>query len=140
MKIIHKINPYLIGFFLVLFMSFAATVNAADDSLVSATTESIHFRASYKSKVEPLPLNRIHSWVLHIETLDSKPVEKAEIAVYGGMPEHKHGLPTEPQVSEIGDGDYLVEGIKFSMNGSWQLWFDIRADGITDQVIFDIDL
>lgn len=140
MKIIHKINPYLIGFFLVLFMSFAATVNAADDSLVSATTESIHFRASYKSKVEPLPLNRIHSWVLHIETLDSKPVEKAEIAVYGGMPAHKHGLPTEPQVSEIGDGDYLVEGIKFSMNGSWQLWFDIRADGITDQVIFDIDL
>ena len=140
MKIIHKINPYLIGFFLVLFMSFAATVNAADDSLVSATTESIHFRASYKSKVEPLPLNRIHSWVLHIETLDSKPVEKAEIAVYGGMPAHKHGLPTEPQVSEIGDGDYLVEGIKFSMNGSWQLWFDIRADGIADQVIFDIDL
>lgn len=140
MKIIHKINPYLIGFFLVLLMSFAATVNAADDSLVSATTESIHFRASYKSKVEPLPLNRIHSWVLHIETLDSKPVEKAEIAVYGGMPAHKHGLPTEPQVSEIGDGDYLVEGIKFSMNGSWQLWFDIRADGITDQVIFDIDL
>jgi len=140
MKIIHKINPYLAGLFLLLCVSFASTVHAADDSLVSATTESIHFRASYKSKVVPLPLNRIHSWVLHIETLDSKPVEKAEIAVYGGMPAHKHGLPTEPQVSEIGDGDYLVEGIKFSMIGSWQLWFDIRADGITDQVIFDIDL
>jgi len=140
MKIIHKINHYLAGLFLLLCVSFASTAHAADSSPVSATAESVHFRVSYKSKIAPLPQNLIHSWVLHIETRDGKPVEKAEIAVYGGMPAHKHGLPTEPQVSEIGHGDYLVEGIKFSMNGSWQLWFNIRVDGVTEQVKFDIDL
>ena len=36
------------------------------------------------------------------------------------MPEHGHGFPTVPEVTEyLGDGKYLVEGLKFSMPGWW---------------------
>ena len=141
MKSIRKITHYLFGLCLLSSLSFAAVAIAADESQDSATTtDSINFRVSYKSKVEPLPLNRIHSWILHIETGDGKPVEKAEISVFGGMPAHAHGLPTEPIVTEIGDGDYLVEGLKFSMTGMWQLWFNIRAGDLTDEIKLDIEL
>src|SRR4051812_12657428 len=37
---------------------------------------------------EPIPVNMLHSWTLHIETLDSRPVEGATVAVDGDMPQH----------------------------------------------------
>ena len=103
------------------------------------TVDGEHFRVSDKSKIEPLPLNQIHSWVLHVTTLDGKPVEKAMISVYGGMPAHRHGLPTQPKVTEMADGDYLVEGIKFSMTGMWEMWFNIQVDGVADKTKFVIN-
>lgn len=140
MEYITKVKHYLVGLSLATGLCFTVAVNAADQSQDSATTtDSIHFRVSYKSKVEPLPLNRIHSWILHVEALDGKHVEKAEISVFGGMPAHTHGLPTQPQVTEIGDGDYLVEGLKFSMTGMWQLWFNIHVGDVTDKIKFDIE-
>jgi len=138
MKSIHNLSHYIFRLSLLCSLCFNVAAIAADRSQVPAmTVDSKHFRVTYESKVTPLPLNQIHSWVLHVDTLDSKPVEGADISVYGGMPAHKHGLPTEPVVSETGQGDYLVEGIKFSMNGSWQLWFNIRAGEIIEQVKFD---
>ena len=97
------------------------------------------FKVSYKSQVEPLPLNRIHSWVLHVETADARPVEDASIEVDGGMPAHNHGLPTQPVVTEIGNGDYLVKGLKFSMTGHWEMWFEIQAAGPIEKKKFDVD-
>lgn len=141
MKLINKVKLYLISLFLATSLSFAVTGNAADESQDFATVKnSKHFRVSYKSKVEPLPLNRIHSWLLHIDTVDGSPVEQATISVYGGMPAHKHGLPTQPEVTEISNGDYLVEGLKFSMTGLWQMWFDIQVNELSDKVKFTFEL
>ena len=34
------------------------------------------------------------------------------------MPEHNHGFPTAPRVTEnLGEGDYLLEGMRFNMGG-----------------------
>jgi len=140
MESINKVNHNLVKLFIFIGFCFSTAVYASETSNVSSKTAgSMHFHVSYASKVEPLPLNLIHSWILHVEVLDGKPVENAEISVYGGMPAHKHGLPTAPVVTEIGAGDYLVEGIKFSMRGQWELWFDIRAGDITEKVKFDVE-
>lgn len=104
-----------------------------------AQQEQAVFNVSYTSQVEPLPLNQIHSWILHVETTDGRPVEQAGIRVDGGMPAHGHGLPTQPSVREIGKGDYLVEGIKFSMTGYWEMWFEISADGVTAKRMFPVN-
>jgi len=117
---------------------YSLNSNVSNGAPVS-TQQTAHFKVFYKSRIDPLPLNKIHSWVLHVNTLDGKPVEKAKISVYGGMPVHKHGLPTQPAVRELGGGDYLVEGLKFSMNGGWEIWFNIRAEGIVDKVKFEIN-
>ena len=125
---------------LTIFLYSLSAENIATELHASAAnSDSNHYHVSYRSQVEPLPLNRIHSWLLHVDTLNGKPVENAIISVRGSMPAHKHGLPTQPQVSEIGGGDYLVEGLKFSMTGLWQVWFDIRTQDITDKVKFTIE-
>ena len=105
-----------------------------------AISENLHFQVSYKTDQEPIPLNQIHKWIVHVENVNGDPVEKAVISISGGMPAHNHGLPTIPIATEIGEGDYLVEGVKFSMTGSWEMWFYIQTDTVVDRVKFELKL
>jgi hypothetical protein len=57
------------------------------------------------------------------------------------MPQHGHGLPTSPQVTQnLGNGDYLVEGMKFQMPGWWEVRFSISAGAQTDTITFNLTL
>ena len=99
------------------------------------------FKAAYTSDPEAIPVNKMISWKLKVETADGQAVKDAEITVTGDMPEHGHGLPTEPKVTKnFGDGTYLVEGIKFSMPGWWIMTFAIKDGGKTDSVTFNLQL
>lgn len=99
------------------------------------------FHVSWASDPSSPPLNQIHTWTIHIETADGQPVEDAEIGVNGGMPQHGHGLPTSPQVTQnLGNGDYLVEGMKFQMLGWWEVRFNIVAGGQIDTITFNLTL
>jgi hypothetical protein len=105
------------------------------------TTNNGAFVVSFKSELDPIAIGSMHSWILHVETADGQPVEGATILVDGGMPDHGHGLPTSPQVTQdLGDGDYLVEGLRFQMGGWWEVKFNITADGVEDNVTFNIVL
>ncbi|WKZ35199.1 MAG: FixH family protein [Anaerolineales bacterium] len=105
------------------------------------TTNNGAFVVSFKSELDPIAVGSMHSWILHVETADGKPVEGATILVDGGMPDHGHGLPTSPQVTQdMGGGDYLVEGLRFQMGGWWEVKFNISADGVEDNVTFNIIL
>lgn len=104
-------------------------------------TEDGHFRVQYTSSLDPVPINRMHEWTLHVETAAGDPVEEAEITIDGGMPAHDHGLPTEPRVTEyLGGGDYRVQGLRFHMRGAWQVTFEIRHGDVRDRVTFDLAL
>jgi len=97
------------------------------------------YRVSYKSDVSPIPVNNIHGWIVTVLTSEGRPVGDAVVAIDGDMPEHGHGLPTQPEVTEeLGDGNYLVEGIKFSMPGWWVMRFHIKSGGQEDDVKFNL--
>lgn len=83
-------------------------------------------------------LNQIHAWQVRLSAPDGRPVRDARIAVDGGMPQHGHGLPTRPQVTrQVADGTYLIEGMKFSMTGWWEIKLAIQAAGGSDSVTFN---
>jgi hypothetical protein len=83
-------------------------------------------------------INQIHAWQVKISAPNGMPVTHARIDVDGGMPQHGHGLPTRPQVTrELADGTYLLEGMKFSMTGWWEIKLAIDAPQGTDKVIFN---
>ncbi|KPJ99721.1 MAG: hypothetical protein AMK71_09290 [Nitrospira bacterium SG8_35_4] len=115
--------------------------SAPDDLDLSAgkLTENGMFNVSYTSILEPMPINRIHSWELVVHTPEGNPVSGADISLDGDMPEHGHGLPTQPEVTdELESGKYLVEGLKFSMPGWWVIKFKVRAGGRSDIVKFNL--
>jgi hypothetical protein len=97
------------------------------------------YRVSYAPTRGPIAINRIHSWTIHVAAPDGRPITDAVITVDGNMPQHGHGLPTQPQVTQnLGNGSYLVEGMKFQMGGWWVVDFSIDAGGKRDTVRFNL--
>jgi hypothetical protein len=109
------------------------------DTSTEADTDGGLFRVSYESSPSPPPLNALHAWTLTVRTAEGEPVTGAAIRVVGDMPEHGHGLPTEPEMTEeTAPGTYLVEGVRFSMPGWWVMNFHIRAGDRQDQASFNV--
>jgi hypothetical protein len=117
---------------------------AADDTLTTGlqgTTQQHGLIVSMQSKSTPVVINQIHSWIILVRDKNGDPVNDADIRVDGAMPEHDHGLPTQPQVTQLpGNGEYLLEGMKFHMHGRWQLTMSISVNGNEDTVVFDLNL
>lgn len=90
---------------------------------------------------QPLRLRRLQSVPLLITDAQGQLVDDAVISVDGGMPEHGHGLPTQPRVRRAeAAGRYEIEGLRFSMGGWWQLRLRIDSPAGDDLVIFNLDL
>ena len=119
----------------------AGTAQAQIDPSRSRTTTAGLYAASIQPEAGEIKQGELHAWILTVMTGDGKPVDDATVKIDGGMPDHNHGLPTSPQMTEhLGDGRYRIEGVKFSMSGRWELRFDISAAAGADTVTFDLVL
>jgi hypothetical protein len=118
------------------------SANAADVRLpdLSGVTDQ-GFKIEIYSELSPLSINTIHSWHIRVLDRDGEIIELEELNVFGGMPEHDHGLPTKPQVTKrLDNGDYLLEGVRFHMQGLWELQIEFQYAGVDDTTIIDFDL
>jgi hypothetical protein len=122
-----------------LMMHHMSDVPADLDLATTRRSEQGFYQLRYTSGDTAIPLNQLHSWRLHIKTPDGQPVNDAIVSVDGGMPQHGHGLPTQPQVTQnLGNGEYLVEGMKFQMSGWWVVDVTVDAHGQRDTVRFNL--
>ena len=113
---------------------------SADIQLVKASAHGL-YRASVRPDVTPISVRRLQRWTLHLDTVDGQPVDTATISMDGGMPQHGHGLPTKPRVTRaLGNGDHLIEGVKFNMGGWWVVKFAITTTAGSDTVTFNLGL
>ncbi len=105
-----------------------------------ATTETSArglLRGTLEAPAGGAPLGALHDWQLDLEWPDGRAVAEARVQASGGMPEHDHGLPTQPRVAAGGrPGAYRVQGVRFHMPGRWQLVFDVEVDGERDLLTF----
>lgn len=98
------------------------------------------FTVQVESTLDPIEINRMHSWTLLV-TREGQGIEGAEMQVSGGMPAHDHGMPTRPRVTaDLGGGRYRLDGMRFHMNGDWEIVIEILADGSRDTVVIDLVL
>ena len=105
------------------------------------TSESGRYRAAIKPDGDSIPKGKLQRWTLHLETVTGSPIDDANVTVDGGMPQHGHGLPTKPLVTRhLGNGDHLVEGVKFNMGGWWVVKFHVNATAGADSVVFNLKL
>ncbi len=114
-----------------------ATPADLDLSLKHASADG-RFVVTLQPPAAPPAINQMHAWRVLVSTPAGLPVNQARIAVDGGMPQHGHGLPTRPQVRATADaGAYLLEGMKFSMSGWWEIRLAIQTPDGADKVTFN---
>lgn len=98
----------------------------------------------YTATLQPrqaLRLRQLQTVPVRITDAAGRPVEQAVIRVDGGMPEHGHGLPTQPRVGRaLGDGVYEIDGVRFSMGGWWEFKLAIESPAGADRVTFNLSL
>lgn len=100
-----------------------------------------HVYTATLQPAEPLRLRQLQAVAVRIVDANGRPVDGATISVDGGMPEHRHGLPTQPRVKRaLGGGVYEIEGLRFSMGGWWELKLAIDSPAGADQVTFNLSL
>jgi hypothetical protein len=76
-----------------------------------------------------------------LEDAKGNAVEGAAIQVGGGMPQHGHGLPTQPRVTkEMDGGVYEIQGVRFNMGGWWEFTLNIQGAAGADRVTFNLSL
>lgn len=113
---------------------------AADTTAEEWTSNRGLYTVRYASTLDPIDINRMHSWTI-VVTANGEPVEGARIEVSGGMPVHDHGMPTRPRATaELGGGRYRIDGMRFHMNGEWEVALEILADGKRDTVVIALVL
>jgi hypothetical protein len=128
---------FAISLLLTLFPASAADVNLPD---LNGVTDK-GFKIEIYSELSPLSINTIHSWHIRVLDRDDEILELEELNVFGGMPEHDHGLPTQPEVTmRLDNGDYLLEGVRFHMQGRWELQIEFQYAGVDDTAIIDFEL
>jgi len=109
------------------------------DLSLSKPTVQDKYRVTLQPMVAAIAINQLHAWQVQVTSPSGEPVLHARIAVDGGMPQHGHGLPTQPAVTqELGGGRYLMEGMKFSMTGWWEIKLKLdSAERGADAVTFN---
>ena len=121
-------------------MMFAKAPKDLDYSRTRLSSRGL-YRGSFQPAGDSIRVGRMHSWKLHLETADGAPVDDATIAVDGGMPQHGHGLPTKPRVTKrLGNGEHVVDGMKFNMGGWWVVKFRVNATPGSDSLVFNVKL
>jgi YtkA-like len=111
-----------------------------DLSLQKGTVNGLYL-ARIAPEAEPVAVGPMHSWTVMLRDPDGAPIDDARIAVDGGMPQHGHGLPSAPAVTQaLGEGRYLIEGMKFNMPGWWEIDLAIEGPNGADAVTFNLVL
>lgn len=142
---------YMLGF-MNKFRAFISSVFGVSIILISfmlhadkASWEEFSQSGSLKVLIQPqaeqYQIGQYHNWLIKIKDLSGNILEDVNITVDGGMLGHGHGLPSQPIVTKnLGDGNYLIEGMLFNMSGEWTLNFYIQTPSFKDRARFDIEL
>ena len=86
-----------------------------------------------------MAINTLQHWNVRLMRLDGSPVAIKALTFDGGMPAHRHGLPTTPQTNVSG-ATAQVRGIRFSMPGIWRLTLDMSTEDADVTLGLDVDL
>ena len=90
---------------------------------VSVTSASGSTKYALVSDPAP-PAHGNDTWNLHVTNVSSgQPVAGLNLGIKTLMPDHGHGSPTTPNITDKGGGDYQVTPLYLFMPGVWQITF-----------------
>lgn len=117
----------------IIVLLLAGTATAASSVTVKVPSKSGLFTAIV-TRPQPVPVEALHTWRVRLLDRQRRPIVRAGVEVTGDMPEHGHGLPTQPVAVARGRGLYALQGMMFQMPGRWYVQLKVRAAGRVDTV------
>ena len=111
--------------------------SAATGWHLSQTSAKQLFKAELSCTTPPA-VGDFQQCQIQIRHADNRPVSHASVLIDGGMPAHGHGLPTAPEAVALdNDGNFRIDGLKYSMMGAWVLGFLVKTPEVEDKIVFD---
>jgi hypothetical protein len=98
------------------------------------------YRVTWQSKPDPVPLNATFELEVEVVDVAGGDVAALELAADAAMPDHSHGMNTQPRVTRLGPGRFRVEGMLMHMPGYWELYFDLARGPLRERAQFPIEL
>jgi len=105
----------------------------------AARTESARYTVVYRTRPDPLKISQHFAIEFAVCAKPGAPAPES-VQVDARMPEHGHGMSYKPAVRVLGKGRYQADGLMFHMPGRWELVFDVRGGGSSEQVLSPITL
>lgn len=109
-------------------------------------TQLKRYHVALRFEPDPPPMGELFQVVATVTAPDGTPVEDAKVTIDARMPQHAHGMETDPVV-EAGacdaagscrhpGGEYRASGFKFHMGGDWTLLVDVSGPRGIDSTSF----
>ncbi|MGM0559392.1 MAG: hypothetical protein ACQEVA_23615 [Myxococcota bacterium] len=116
------------------------------DQSFAGLSENENFYVEITPEPNPIPFQEL--FTLEIRVLDPSdkktPVEGVSIdQVRATMPAHKHGMKVKPEAQKQDDGTFLVDGMKFHMqgpgeHGRWVIEAVLNDGETVEKVSYDV--
>ena len=100
-----------------------------------------HLRIAILQATPAPPARDLNNWLIEVTAPEGEPPSDCTLGVGLFMPAHGHAATTKPEIRP-GDapGRFQVDAMNLSMPGRWEITFDLACGGVTDQVVFDVEI
>jgi hypothetical protein len=107
----------------------------------AAISDGGSFYMMYSADPDPIPFNEPFQLIamVHDGPDHSSMYSDASLVVNATMPDHGHGMNTEPTVTVDEMGMITVDGMLFHMRGWWQMDFVATRSDVTETATFYVD-
>lgn len=107
-----------------------SSIPANLDIKATQMTKGKTYKVSYEPSTsdKKVPLNELYDMTVTVTDAQDKPVKNIGLMINACMPDHNHCMFVKPEVESTGDGKFKVKGLKFHMQGHWEIYMDI-TDG-----------
>ncbi len=102
-------------------------------------------RYQIRFRPDPFPIEAGKPFSLHVE-VGLNPIhspysmEGPLLNVDAAMPEHRHGMNTQPRVTQVSPGKFEVKGMLLHMSGRWEIYFDVVEGAGTHRATHVLEL
>ncbi len=115
-----------------IFSLLLACAEKTPDSFEGVTSGETYF-VRVETTPSPIPFNEYFSTQVQVfeDASQESPLEDITVAVNATMPAHEHGMNENPEMSGPENGVFLAEGLKWHMEGEWELAVYVETENIT---------
>jgi hypothetical protein len=104
------------------------------------TTTGGAFVVRWKTNPSPMPTNEMFDLLVEVRPRDGGKLDAIWLRADAQMPEHNHGMNTQPRTEPLGNGIFAVKGLIFHMSGNWDLVFDVALGAVHEQAMVHLAL